>query len=397
MPSPSNALWKQHGARLISLLLDESAQLHALVSPAAPHAILSVRGPAQAVLGREAAELEGLELKELEPVEFSPSTLPFSVGFLEEPGSFAEVAIRRGDGSNGVVALRVAPLEEEGAPVLLQFSEVGQFVQMSTQLRQLHQQLSVAHHQLLEQGKKLDEARRAASLSLFAAGLAHELNNPLAILQSNAQTLPSYLSEVKAESSGKAAPAFAELEEMVDEILIACRRVSTTVRTFAELEHRPAATEVDLLSVVKSLAAEFPPFEVSGEKVALQSDGTLLRRMLRPVLDNARKAMTPGEPVRVRVSADENEARVEIDDSGDGIATELSEQVFDPFFTTRPPGAGLGLGLFMARRAASMLGGDLTHQPNPSGKGVRFVARVPKTMPEQTDLRLNYESVRTGK
>ncbi|MFT3841087.1 MAG: HAMP domain-containing sensor histidine kinase [Myxococcaceae bacterium] len=397
MQSPSNALWKQHGARLISLMLDESAQLHALVSPTAPHSILSVRGPAAAVLGRETNELEGLALSQLEPTEFSPSTLPFSVSFLEEPGSFAEVAIRRGDGSNGVVALRVALLDEEGAPVLLQFSEVGHFVQMSTQLRQLHQQLSVAHNQLLEQGKKLDEARRAASLSLFAAGLAHELNNPLAILQSNSQTLPSYLGEVKAEAGGKANPAFVEIEEMVDEILTACRRVSTTVRTFAELEHRPAVTSVELLAVVKSLAAEFAPFEVTGEPVNLKTDGTLVRRLLRPVLDNARKAMGAGEPVRVRVSGDEKQARVEVDDTGDGIAAELAEQVFDPFFTTRPPGAGLGLGLFMARRAASGLGGELTHEENPAGKGARFVAVVPRVLPEQADLRLNYESVRTRK
>jgi signal transduction histidine kinase len=101
--------------------------------------------------------------------------------------------------------------------------------------------------------------------------------------------------------------------------------------------------------------------------------------------------------VVVHVSTAGNQARIEIDDSGDGIAPELAEQVFDPFFTTRPPGGGLGLGLFMARRAASLLGGELNHEPNPKGKGTRFVATMPHELPEQQDLRLNYEKVRTQK
>jgi len=396
MPSPSD-VWSEHLPAVTGLLLDDSAQLNVLVEPRPPHLIVAARGPAQPVLGCELSRVVGLTLESLEPKDGSPGLLPFSSSFIDEPGSYGEVAILRGDGTPGVVAMRVATLPGEGALVLLQLSEVGHFVKLSAELRQMHQQLRAAHQQLLDQGKALDEARRAASLSLFAAGLAHELNNPLAILLSNAQTMPSYLEDLKASLAGKGDGELSELRSMVDEIQGVCRRMSSTVKMLSELEQRPQRQKLEVVALVKSLSGEFEPLDVLGEPIEVDTDAGLYRRLLLPVLDNARKAMTAVEPVKVFVTASPKWVRVEIDDSGPGVSPELGDRVFDPFFTTRPPGSGLGLGLFLARRAAAMLGGELSHQPNPSGKGTRFVAELPLTMPEQHDLHLNYEQVRTRK
>ena len=396
MPSPSD-VWARHLNDVTGLLLDDSAQLNLLVEPQPPHTVIAARGPAQEVLGCELSRVVGLPLSALEPKAGSPGLLPFSASFVEESGSYAEVAIDRGDGTPGVVALRVATLPGELAPVLLQISEVGHFVKLSAELRQMHQQLRQAHQQLLDQGKALDEARRAASLSLFAAGLAHELNNPLAILLSNAQTMPSYLADLEGPLAGKGSGELAELRDMVNEIQSVCRRMSATVRMLSELEQRPQRQKLELVALVKSMSGDFEPMDVSGEPVEVDTDAGLYRRLLRPLLENARKAMAATEPVTVRVAANAKTVRLEVDDSGPGISPELGDRVFDPFFTTRPPGAGLGLGLFLARRAAATLGGELSHQPHPSGKGTRFVAELPLSMPEQIDLRLNYEQVRTRK
>jgi len=128
------------------------------------------------------------------------------------------------------------------------------------------------------------------------------------------------------------------------------------------------------------------------ERLAANSDRLALARLLKPLLDNARKAAAAGV-VKVKVKAAGDHFELWVVDDGPGVPAEFVDRVFDPFFSTRPPGSGLGLGLFLARRAANVLGGELGLLD--SDKGAAFKASLPLQMPERKGPVLSYEQLRT--
>jgi two-component system, sensor histidine kinase RegB len=99
---------------------------------------------------------------------------------------------------------------------------------------------------------------------------------------------------------------------------------------------------------------------------------------LRGLVDNARQASPPGAPVSLRVAADDDRRRLvfEIADRGAGIAPELLARVGEPFFTTKPTGQGMGLGIFLARAIVERLGGELSIRSAP-GAGTTATLWLP--------------------
>ncbi len=391
--SKSEDLWQLHSAALGKSLWDESPELSLLVDG---EKILDARGPALAVLGTEPDKLKGLPLSSLEPgAEQVRRAMGLERELLGSPGIYGELAVRRVDGSPGLVSLRVHPLGE--GLTLLRMTDVGQQAQLTAELRRVHQQLQQAFVELKDQRRSLDEARRAASLSHFAAGLAHELNNPVSILTSNAHTLKEYAEDIEASwPKGSRVPEeLAELPQIVAEIAQSGARVAEVVRCLLELERPGRREPMDVAEVVLATVAGFGEVKVEApEHLEAHSDRQAIARLLRPVLDNARKAAGAGA-VRVEVKRVGDRFELWIFDDGPGIPAEFIDRVFDPFFSTRPPGSGLGLGLFLARRAASVLGGELTLVE--SSRGATFKASLPLQMPESPVAKLNYEQLRTQK
>jgi two-component system, sensor histidine kinase RegB len=99
---------------------------------------------------------------------------------------------------------------------------------------------------------------------------------------------------------------------------------------------------------------------------------------LRGLVDNARQASPPGAPVSLRVAADDESGRLvfEVADRGTGISPELLARVGEPFFTTKPAGQGMGLGIFLARAIVERLGGELSIRSAP-GAGTTATLWLP--------------------
>ncbi len=141
-----------------------------------------------------------------------------------------------------------------------------------------------------------------------------------------------------------------ELDALIDEILIASR--------LDAVMGREADEEVDLLALASEECARYEEAELAGQPVTVRGDPRLLRRMIRNLLENARRHGAP--PIDVRVSRAEGGAELRVSDHGPGIPDAEREGVFRPFYRSTDGGerAGAGLGLALVRQIARRHGGD---------------------------------------
>ena len=142
----------------------------------------------------------------------------------------------------------------------------------------------------------------------------------------------------------------AELDWLVDEILLASRLDAVTDAVATE--------EVDLLALAAEECARYDDVQLEGEVISVHGDARLLRRVLRNLLENARRHGAP--PTRVRIARDTSGAVVTVWDGGQGVPPSEFEKVFQPFYRPKDAGnrAGTGLGLALVRQIARHHHGD---------------------------------------
>lgn len=219
------------------------------------------------------------------------------------------------------------------------------------------------------------EARhlRLAAFSELAAQIAHEVRNPLSAIVLNAELLEDELhacihASPEVKRLARAVSAEAErLTELTNEYLTFARlpRPSTTSQRLAPLLEevvRFTRGEVERCGV--TLALELDP------AVAAVVDAKLVRQVLLNLIRNAIDAMPGGGRLTLRTSAEKGRVRIDVIDDGPGIPPGLHASAFEPFFSTKPHGTGLGLAV--ARKVARDHGGDLRIVPTPRGAWLRF-------------------------
>lgn len=185
---------------------------------------------------------------------------------------------------------------------------------------------------------------RLAAIGAVAAGLAHEIRNPLASVSGSVELL--------ANSIG----ADADAERLLKIVLKETDRLDALIRDFLVFA-RPAPPDrryFDVRQVVQEVVEVFKhdpraadrEMLVQGEPLRISADESQLRQVILNLLVNAVQASPPGQPVTVAVGVDdEGRASIEVHDQGEGIDPATLPHIFDPFFTTKSRGTGLGLAL----------------------------------------------------
>jgi signal transduction histidine kinase/Fe-S-cluster-containing hydrogenase component 2 len=226
---------------------------------------------------------------------------------------------------------------------------------------------------------RLIQAEKLASMGQMAAGIAHEINNPLGVVLMYSHLLKDEL-ESTSRAAGDAAKIIAEAERtrtIVRGILNFARqekldRVATDINALV----RSAVDGLRLLDpegtlrVVLDLQANLSPRDV---------DPAQLRQVLDNVLKNAAEVMPGGGTVTVQTRGGEGEFVVTIRDTGPGIPVENLDRIFVPFYTTKPVGKGTGLGLPVCYGIVKMHGGSITAGNNPDG-GAWFEIKIRSDM-----------------
>ncbi len=275
---------------------------------------------------------------------------------------------RRKDGSRILLEVNSVTFEYEGKPSVLTMARDV------TQRRQLE-------HQLMQ-------ADRLAALGTLAAGVAHEINNPLAYLMLNLEWIARKLPGVIDDPT-----SLPGLTVMLEEARQGASRVSGIVRELRSFARADGETRrpVDLATVVQSAirivgheirhrANVFTSFEPTRPVLANESR---LEQVVLNLLLNAAQAMpeerAANNEIRVAIRQDgERRAILEVADNGPGIPTDVLPRVFDPFFTTKPVGLGTGLGLSICHGIVASLGGKIAAYSAP-GEGATFRVVLPTT------------------
>jgi PAS domain S-box-containing protein len=235
-------------------------------------------------------------------------------------------------------------------------------------------------------------ASRMASVGTLAAGVAHEINNPLAFINANLAWLQDELAARRA-TLGDA--ALEELAAVLSEARSGIERIGSIVRdlkTFAHVETDDAAGPVDIRKVlgfaVKMADKELRQrarvvSELEDVPAVLGSEGRIGQVFLNLLL-NAAQAIPDGavtsNEIRLRCVRRDRSVLVEISDTGRGIPAEQQPRVFDPFFTTKRVGEGTGLGLAICHGIVRGLGGEITVRSE-AGRGSTFSVTLPIHLP----------------
>jgi two-component system, OmpR family, sensor histidine kinase RstB len=205
-----------------------------------------------------------------------------------------------------------------------------------------------------------------AAHRLLLANCSHELRTPLARI-SVAAALLGDSADVKTRAELKR--DIAELDHLIEEILLSSR-----LEAVKGLEHNEP---VDLLALAAEEAAHYDT-EASGQPIMVNGDRLLLRRLIRNLLENARRYAGDG-PIDVSVTSDSGRAVLEVRDHGPGIPEDERERIFEPFYrliAARESGRGSGLGLALVREIARRHGGEAVCLAADGG-GSRFRVNLP--------------------
>jgi signal transduction histidine kinase len=246
-------------------------------------------------------------------------------------------------------------------------------------LEQAHQQLAMAHLRAREQ-------ERLTSLGMLAAGVAHEINNPMSYVKSNVNSLLTDLRQCE-----DLPPSLREyVEDVLPATLDGIRRVTAIVadlRRFARGDPE-AVAEYDLnqeVAVALRIARGQlgPRCEVAldlKELPRLLGHPGQIAQVVVNLLMNAAQAMPDGGRIRVSTRMEGEEAVLEVRDTGTGMTPEVRARLFEPFFTTKPPGEGTGMGLAVVHGIVTAHGGRIQVDSAP-GQGTTFTIRLPRMPP----------------
>jgi len=292
----------------------------------------------------------------------------------QQPQPPMTYTVRRPDGSTVLLEAVSVYFEHDGQPAVLC---IGRDVTARKELE-----------------ARLVQADRLAALGTMAAGVAHEINNPLGYVLLNLEWVARKLPGVAKDPSSMPA-----ILEMLKEAREGAERVSTIVRDLRSFSRADGEARgyVDLGAIVHAA------IKIAGHEVhrrarvttSIEQTGSVwanegrLEQVVINLLLNAAQAMP-------EFSADRNEIRIgvrpegathavlEVSDNGSGIPADVLPRIFDPFFTTKPVGVGTGLGLTVCHSIVASLGGTITAYSHP-GEGTTFRVVLPTSSGHRSD------------
>ena len=250
---------------------------------------------------------------------------------------------------------------------------------------QLLRQKDAALRQQEWSDEQLLQSQKLAAIGELSAGIAHEINNPLAIIRQEAEWLLRLFSKDSPPDAAETQTGLTEIIHQVDR----AREITHNLLNFAR-RRQPVVQAVELNRIIEDMILLVEKTSQQGhinlvkhlqpDLPLIESDAPLLRQVILNLLNNAIQATGPNGAVTVitRVT-DDNQVLVQVNDTGSGIPKEHLSQIFDPFFTTKPQGKGTGLGLAICHGIIDRLGGKIS-VASAEGQGSSFTIKLPQAL-----------------
>jgi len=256
-------------------------------------------------------------------------------------------------------------------------------------LANANRELEEANDLLKGTQAQLVQAAKMASLGELVAGIAHEINNPLAFIQAHQGTVERLLGEIATKL-----PAEAGLERQVQksrdrvaamklglariqELVLNLRRFSRLDEGDFQTVNVPESIETVLALLGHKLGTRIDVRRRYNAVPDLYCSPALLNQVVMNIVGNAADAIKGTGGIDIETESNETTYTIRISDTGPGIPRELRERIFEPFFTTKPVGSGTGLGLAIAYSVVQAHKGSITVEAGPQG-GASFTITIPR-------------------
>jgi signal transduction histidine kinase len=240
-------------------------------------------------------------------------------------------------------------------------------------------------------GKRLQElqllqAEKMSSIGLLAAGVAHEINNPLTSVAGYAEALLRRFRDEPQLREDPRLDAFPKYLEVIIRESYRCKGIIDCLLSFSR-KSDGSLEQVDInlaLQEVLELVRHKARYErieirenLQADLPAVRGDGAGLRQVFMNLLINAHQAIKGAGTVEIATRGSGTEVIVQVKDTGSGIHPEMLDRIWDPFFTTKSVGQGLGLGLAVTYNIVKRHGGDIKVESQ-KGEGSIFTVRLPQ-------------------
>jgi len=277
--------------------------------------------------------------------------------------------------------------EEESRRLLLQANEdletrvqerTAALTESNRQLRREIEERRQAEEKLRRTRRELIHAAKLAALGQMSAGINHELNQPLAAIRTYAENTVAFLRQERLDNALWNLEQIKELTERMARIGAQLKIFSR--RSSGRMEDVPLHGVIDGALEILTPAIRRGDVRVDvrliPEDLQVRADSVLLQQVLVNLIGNAVQAVTGGDrrEILVRAEAVAGEVVLQVHDSGPGIGPEHLSRIFEPFYTTKEPGQGLGLGLAISQRIIREMNGTI--RVVPSRQGACFEIRL---------------------
>ena len=265
-------------------------------------------------------------------------------------------------------------VERLGAEIEVRVAErTGELEKVNARLTAERGQIESALARVNETQEQLVQVEKMASIGLLTAGIAHEINNPLAFLLPNFELIEGWIACTREGRASDRVPTLADLGKLVTDCRGGLDRIARLVRELRVFSHpgRQHLGPVDVDAVVRSVVG-LVEREISGRaevtvysrpECIVRGSEDHLRQVLLNLLINSSQSFSTqsgGGTIELVVEQNDGEITIRVIDSGCGIAPENVRRVFDPFFTTKAVGFGTGLGLSISRDLVKKMDGTIT-------------------------------------
>jgi signal transduction histidine kinase len=262
------------------------------------------------------------------------------------------------------------------------------FNDMTTRLSATYADLE---RQVQERSRQLVRSERLAGVGFLAAGVAHEINNPLASIAFCSEALENRLRPLLQADGTADAKVLTNYLRMIQEEAFRCKRITEKLLDFSRCNDIQRQ-RTDLASLIHSVVEmirhmgkyrgkniQFNPKEA----VMAHVDGQEIKQVVLNLVVNALDSMELGGTLRIDLRYAEGMAEMVFTDDGCGMAPDVLENIFEPFFTRRRVGKGTGLGLSITHRIINQHQGEITAASAGEGLGATFTVRLPSRPPEE--------------
>jgi two-component system NtrC family sensor kinase len=277
------------------------------------------------------------------------------------------------------------------------------FNDMMQRLQDLYSDLA---RQVNERSRQLVRSERLASVGFLAAGVAHEINNPLASIAFCSEALEARLHDLlrQLRANGRfdeEHEIFSKYLKMIQEEAFRCKSITEKLLAFSRPgEIRREKTDLrELVQLVLDVTQHLPnhrgkeiQFEMSADRLAVGTpicasvNGEEIKSVVLNLVVNALDSMDEGGKLTIRLGQRGDMAELQFTDTGCGMTPEVLENIFEPFYTRSRTGKGTGLGLTISHRIITQHGGEIEANSAGPHQGSTFIVRLPVNAAETAPM-----------